>query len=76
MLQLDIQRKQQHKTLLKQQQHCLYFFYIFETTKVMIATKTSTASTFTKLQLWYSTDNQILPSTISNLAYRVTDLIC
>jgi hypothetical protein len=42
----------------------------------MIARKTSHTSTFTQLQLWYSTDNQILLFTIFNLAYKVTDLIC
>jgi hypothetical protein len=76
MLQLDIQRKQQHKTLLKQRQCCCYFFYIFKTIKVMIARKTPQASTFTQLQLWYSINNQILPSAIFNLTYEVTDLIC
>jgi hypothetical protein len=42
----------------------------------MRARKTIQASTHPQLQLWYSTDNQILPSTIFNLAYKVTDLIC
>jgi hypothetical protein len=42
----------------------------------MRARKTLQASTHPQLQLWYSTDNQILPSTIFNLAYKVTDLIC
>jgi hypothetical protein len=50
------------KALLKQQQCCLYFF-IFETTKVIIARKNSTSIYFTQLQLWYSEDNQIFPST-------------
>jgi hypothetical protein len=41
----------------------------------MRAIKTLQASTHPQIQLWYSTDNQILPSTIFNLAYIVTDLI-
>jgi hypothetical protein len=42
----------------------LPLFNKFKTTKVMRARKTLQASTHPQLQLWYSTDNQILPSTI------------